>query len=136
MEITRAAYDEIYVYAMARPGFILQYVVDATTVQTATVDTRPIAIVFSLVGLYLHIEKQFSGKQVQRAHRDLAKTKQKWPNLSLPDNRGSMTATEVLAATAGPERDRAIKDWCESVWAACIAHRETIVALSREHQLA
>ncbi|MFN7924800.1 MAG: hypothetical protein U0Q16_32150 [Bryobacteraceae bacterium] len=44
METIRAAYDEVYVYAMARPGFILQYVADATMVQTATVDTKPIAI--------------------------------------------------------------------------------------------
>ena len=62
----RAAYDELYVYTMGRPGFILQHVVDAFAVQTATADTKPIAIVFGLVGLYLHVEKQFSGKQVQK----------------------------------------------------------------------
>ena len=120
---------------MGRPGFILQYVVDAAVVQTATVDTQPIAIVFGLVGLYLHIEKQFSGRQVQQAHMDLARTKREWPNLHLPDNRGSITAADELAANAGPERDRAIEGWCKSVWAACIAVRETIVELSCEHQL-
>ncbi len=135
METTRAACDEVYVYAMGRPGFILQYVADAVVVQTATVDTKPIAIVFGLVGLYLHIEKQFSGRQIQKAHMDLARTKREWPNLSLPDNRGSITAADVLAVNAGPERDRAIEDWCKSVWAACSAVRETIVELSREHQL-
>lgn len=135
METIRAPYDEVHDYAMGRPGFILQYVADAAVVQTATVDTKPIAIVFGLVGLYLHIEKQFSGRQVQQAHMNLARTKREWPNLHLPDNRGSMTAADVLAADAGPERDRAIADWCKSVWAACIAIRETIVELSCEHQL-
>ena len=135
METTRAAYDEVYVYAMGRPGFILQCVVDVTVVQTATVNTKPIAIVFGLVGLYLHIEKKFSGRQVQKAHMRLAGIKREWPNLSLPDNRGTMTAADVLAANAGPERDRAIEDWCKSVWASCIPVRETIVELCRERQL-
>lgn len=128
-------YDEVYVYAMGRPGFILQYVVDAAVVQTATAETKPIAIVFGLVGLYLHIENQFSGRQVQQAHRDLARTKREWPNLHLPGHRGSITAADVLAANAGPERDRAIEDWCKSVWASCIAVRETIIELSCKHQL-
>src|SRR5688572_23110393 len=56
MENIRAAYDEVYVYTMGRPGFILQHVVDAFVVQTATAATKPIAIVFGLVGLYLHVE--------------------------------------------------------------------------------
>jgi hypothetical protein len=135
MENIHAAYNEVYVYTMGRPGFILQHVVDAFVVQTATADTKPIAIVFGLVGLYLHVEKQFSGRRVQKAHMELARTKREWPNLYLPPDRGSMTAADVLAANAGPERDRAIEDWCKSVWAACIASRETIVDLLREHQL-
>lgn len=118
MEATRAAYDEVYVYAMGRPGFLLQHVVDATVVQTATAETKPIGIVFGLLGLYLHVEKQFSGRQVQKAHMELAATKREWPKLPLPESRGSMTAADVLAAAEGPERDRAIEEWCESVWAA------------------
>ena len=131
-----ATYDEVYVYAMGRPGFLLQYVVDAGVVQAATRDTKPIAVVFGLVGLYLHIEMQFSGRQVQQAHREMARTKREWPPLPLPDNRGSMTAADVLAANAGAERDRAIEDWCRSVWAACIGIRATVVALAGEYNLA
>ena len=59
MNNMRAAYDEVYVYTMGRRGFILQHVVDAFTVQTASADTKPISIVFGLIGLYLHVEKQF-----------------------------------------------------------------------------
>jgi hypothetical protein len=135
MENVRAAYDEVYVYTMSRPGFILQHVVDAFVVQTATADTKPIAIVFGLVGLYLYVEKQFSGTQVQKAHMELARTKREWPALYLPDDRGSITVADVLAANPGPARDRAIGDWCKSVWAACMASHETIVDLLREHHL-
>ena len=58
-------YQQLYVYAMGRPGFVLQHVVDAFAVQTADPDSKPIAVVFGLVGLYLHIEIQFSGREVQ-----------------------------------------------------------------------
>jgi hypothetical protein len=62
MNPNRGAYDELYVYTMGRPRFILQHVVDAYAAQTATRDGKPITVVFALIGTYLHIEKQFSGK--------------------------------------------------------------------------
>ena len=46
MDTVRAAYDELYVYTIGRPGFILQHVVDAFAVQTANKDTRPTGVVF------------------------------------------------------------------------------------------
>ena|SRR5436305_9733327 len=98
MDTTRAAYDEVYVYTMARPGFILQHVVDAFAVQTADETTKPIAVVFGLVGLYLHIEKQCSGRHVQEVHRKLARARRSWPRVQLPEARGSMTVADVLAA--------------------------------------
>src|SRR4051812_36514790 len=116
MDNLRAAYDEVYVYTMGRPGFILQHVVDVFAVQTASAETKPISIVFGLVGLYLHVEKQFSGREVQKVHTALGRRKREWPRVYLPEDRGSLTMADVLATTAGPERDRAIDDWCKSVW--------------------
>jgi len=135
MDSMRAAYDEVYVYTMGRPGFILQYVVDAFAVQTANDKSKPITIVFGLVGLYLHVEKQFSGRQVQRAHMELGRRKREWPRMYVPEDRGSMTVADVLAATAGPDRDRAIDNWCRSVWTAFGANRQTIIALLGEYQI-
>jgi Family of unknown function (DUF5946) len=135
MENMRAAYDEVYVYTMGRPAFILQHVVDAFAVQTATESSKPIAVVFGLVGLYLHVERGFSGRQVQQAHMALGRRKREWPSVSLPEDRGSMTVADVLAASAGPERDRAIDDWCRSVWSAFSGNRQTIIALLREYQI-
>lgn len=129
----RGAYDEVYVYAMERPGFFLQHVVDAFAVQTAGDDSKPIGILFGLVGLYLHVEKQFSGRQVQRVHMELGRRKREWPKVRLPEDRGNVTVADVLAELAGPARDTAIENWCRSVWEACTANRPTIVALLRDY---
>jgi Family of unknown function (DUF5946) len=135
MDDVRAAYDEVYFYTMGRAGFILQHVVDAFRVQTANAATKPIGVVFGLVGLYLHCEKQFSGHQVQNAHIVLGRRRREWPNVDLPEHRGTMTVADVLAAPAGPERDVAIDDWCKSVWSACSSRRQTIIDLLREYQV-
>src|SRR5213080_78987 len=111
MDTMRAAYHEVYVYTMGRPGFILQHVVDAFAVQSVSDDSRPIGLVFGLVGLYLRVEKQFSGRQVQRVHMELGRRKREWPRVYVPEDRGSMTVADVLAASAGPERDTAIDNW-------------------------
>jgi len=132
----RAAYDEVYLYTMGRPGFILQHVVDAFAVQRVNDDSKPMGLVFGLVGLYLHVEKQFSGREVQRVHMELGRRKRGWPRVYVPEDRGSMTVADVLAASAGPERDAAIDNWCRSVWTAFGANRETIIALLREYQIA
>jgi len=91
----RARYDEVYAYTMGRPGFILQHVVDAFAVQTANDLSRPIGVVFGLVGFYLHVEKQFSGHQVQRVHMELGRRKRQWPHVHVPEDRGSMTVADV-----------------------------------------
>jgi hypothetical protein len=135
MDAARAAYDEVYVYTMGRPGFILQHVVDAFAVQHANEGGPAIGVVFGLVGLYLHLEKQLSGSQVQAVHKTLARAKREWPRVSIPNNRGQMTALDVLSAAAGPDRDRAIEDWCRSVWAAFEGNRQTIIALLQEYQI-
>jgi hypothetical protein len=135
MDSMRAAYDEVYVYTMGRPGFILQHVVDAFAVQTANDMSRPIGVVFGLVGLYLRVEKQFSGHQVQRVHMERGRRKREWPRVYVPEDRGSMTVAGVLAAPAGPDRDMAIDNWCRSVWTAFGANRQTIIALLRECQI-
>ena len=90
---------------------------------------------FALVGLYLHLERAFSGREVQKAHMALGRRKRAWPIVELPDNRGAMTVVDVLAAPAGVERDKAIDDWCESVWTAFRANRPAIVDLLREYQI-
>ena len=136
MSDIQAAFDELYVYTMGRPRFILQHVVDAQAAQTVTADSKPIKIVFALVGLYLHLEKGFEGRPVQLAHERLGRRKREWPAIPLPANRGAVTALDVIAVPEGDERDAAIDRWCETVWHAFSASRDVIVRLLAEDGIA
>jgi hypothetical protein len=52
----REQYNELLYYTLCHQDigyFIHQHVVDAYTAQTADNNTKPIAIIFALVGLYL-----------------------------------------------------------------------------------
>jgi len=73
----RELYNELACHTLAHgdPSFIHQYIVDAYAAQHADEKTKPIGLAFALVGLYLHIERHYSGKEVQRAHMKLAKKK-------------------------------------------------------------
>lgn len=106
-------------YTLAHPNqvyFIHQHAVDAFAAQTADENTKPIKITFALLGLYLFLEKGYTGKQVQQAHVKLSQNKIVWPSLPLPTKRGTRTVTHVLQSDAGEPRDLMIKEWCISVW--------------------
>jgi len=126
-----AAYEELQCYTLAHGGseFIHQHVVDAWAAQHADGQTKPIALTFALVGLYLHLEEGFSGRQVQRAHMALARHKENWPSFALPPERGATTAGDVMAVEAGPMRDHVIDAWCASVWGAFSQSREAVADL-------
>lgn len=129
------AYHELQCYRLAHgdPAFINQYVVDAWTAQHADEQTKPIALTFALVGLYLHIERGFSGRQVQRVHMALARRKQDWPSFALPHERGLITVRQVMATPAGPERNKAIEAWCASVWGTFQDCHEEVADLLRQY---
>lgn len=135
MDPRREAYDEVYAYTMGRAGFILQHVVDAYAAQTATDDSKPLGVIFALVGLYLHVEKRFTGAEVQKVHMRMAREKRQWPAITLPRKRGSVTAEDVLAVREGGARDDAIEEWCRSVWSAFRDNRQAIVELLREYRI-
>jgi len=113
-------YYELSHYTLAHHDklFIHQHIVDAQAAQTADVDIEPIAIVYALVGLYLAVEKNYTGRQVQQAHQELSKDKTNLPRIMLPEKRGDITVLTVLDVPPGPERDDMIKRWCASVWEA------------------
>lgn len=100
------------------PSFIHQYAVDAFAAQYADENTKPITLAFALIGLYLRIEKNFTGKEVQQAHIKLGKVRKPWPKFDLPENRGDITVYDVVAVPEGPMRDEMIIKWCASVWEA------------------
>ena len=127
----REAYEELCAYTLSHgdPRFIHQHVVDAFAAQHADENSKPIGLTFALVGLYLHVERRFTGRQVQRAHMTLARRKRSWPRFPLPADRGAITAVEVMAAAGGEARDRAISEWCAAVWQAFRESRPEVAAL-------
>jgi hypothetical protein len=105
--------------------------VDAFAAQTAGETTKPITIVFALIGLYLYVEKGYTGKQVQRAHMQLAKFRRQWFMPALPLDRGAIRIQDVLAAAPGADRDAMIRKWCESAWQPWSASRQQILDLAK-----
>jgi hypothetical protein len=127
-------FNELSFYTLAHPDmvyFIHQHIVDAFQAQTANQDTKPIGLIFSLLGLYLFLEKGYTGRQVQQAHMRLAQNKKAWPQLPLPAQRGAITVSSVLKSEPGPDRDQKIKEWCSSVWNAYADWHSTIAALAK-----
>lgn len=131
------AYQQLYAETMqdGRASFPLQYIVDAYAAQTATAADKPIRLVFALVGLYLHLERRFDGRQVQLAHMTLGRRKLTWPSIALPAGRGSIAPADVVAVPAGPDRDRAIDDWCRSAWGAFAESRPAIESLLQAERI-
>jgi len=129
--------DELRAYTLAHgdPSFIHQHVVDAFAAQRADERTKPITLTFALVGLYLHVERSWSGRQVQLAHVKLARQGQDWPTFLLPLDRGTMTASDVMRTAPGAERDRMIDAWCAAVWEAYRSYRDDIITLLRKHSI-
>jgi hypothetical protein len=128
-------YDELAFYSLSHGAhaFIHQHVVDAFTAQHADQNTKPIAVVFALAGLYLHLEKGLTGRQVQQMHMRMANRRKQWPRLPIPTgSRGSITAADVLSKAAGPDRDSMIHQWCASVWQSWADCRPEIVELLRQ----
>ncbi|PYY10559.1 MAG: hypothetical protein DMG61_21430 [Acidobacteria bacterium] len=134
-ESEQAKFDELCFYTLAHrdPSFIHQLAVDAYAAQNARESEKPIRLTFALIGLYLHMEKQYSGRDVQRAHMQLAKTRRPWPRFQLPEQRGSVRVSDILAAPPGRERDASIERWCASVWAAWHDSHDQVRALVGDH---
>lgn len=126
------AYHELCAYTLSRgdAAFIHQHVVDAYAAQTADERTKPIGLAFALIGLYLHVEKQYTGREVQRVHMQLARNRRTWPTFPLPEDRGAVTAAGVLAAA---DHDAAIHEWAAAVWRAYVEVRDEVIALLREN---
>jgi len=95
--------------------FLHQLAVDAYAVQHASDRTKPILLTFGLVGLYLVWEKNYTGRQVQKVHMELAKTKKVWPEFAFPVSKTWLTVQDVVSVQDG-EKLEMIKTWNNSVW--------------------
>jgi hypothetical protein len=128
------SYNELAYYTLSHsdPSFIHQHVVDAYAAHCASEKAKAIQVVFALVGLYLYVEKGFTGRQVQKAHMQLAKRSKSWVRPPLPRSRGAIAISDVMAAPAGRQRDLLIREWCISVWNTWSKERDQIVTLVKK----
>jgi len=99
MKTEQQTYEELCYYTLnhAAPSFLHQHVVDAFAAQTAGPNDRPVRLVFALIGLYLHVEKHYNGRQVQLAHMKLGREKQSWPVIALPEERGALRVKDIMS---------------------------------------
>lgn len=113
-----SAYDELAAYTFTRGDseFIHQHEVNARGVSENICEAKPIRIFFSLAGLYLLVERNYSGRQVQAAHSYMARVKREWARFAAPTTEPNMTVADVIQCPAGEERDVAIMRWCRAVW--------------------
>jgi hypothetical protein len=119
----QTAYDELTAWSLSLRDefFVHQHVVDAFAAQTATLASKPISIAFALAGLYLYLERGFSGREVQRPHMQMVQrrgreeVRRDWPRFPLPSVRRSISVFHVVAERED-ERSEAIDHWCRSVW--------------------
>lgn len=126
-------FDELSFYTLAHsdPAFIHENSADAFRAQHVDENTKPIAAVFAVMGLYLYLEKNFTGKQVQQAHMRMARQRKEWPQLVAPTSQARITVAGVLETAPGPERDAMIRKWCAAVWETWQESRAQIVALAK-----
>jgi hypothetical protein len=118
-----------YTLAHGAAAFIHQHVVDAYAAQHLRESPSTIGAAFALAGLYLAIERRFTGRQVQSMHVLMARTSKQWPRFDPPNDVGQLTVGDVVAVEAGPPRDEAIMRWCASVWTAWSNEHERVRAM-------
>jgi hypothetical protein len=96
--------------------FIHQHAVDAYEAQHAGERTRPITVIFGLIGLYLAMEKGYTGRELQLAHMKIGVTKRDWPQLDLPVHPAELNVMDVLLAETDKGKDEMLMQWASSVW--------------------
>jgi Family of unknown function (DUF5946) len=124
----RALMNEMTYYTLAHadPRFIHQHLVDAYGAQHVRRSKSTIGAAFALAGLYLAVERGFTGRQVQKMHMLMANKSKEWPRFIAPDDAGPVTVADVLAVEPGPGRDEKLMEWCASVWAAWSADQSQV----------
>ena len=100
-------YDKLAFYTLSKtePFFIHQLAVDAYAAQHPyQTSEKTIKLAFALIGLYLFSEKNYTGRQVQLAHMQLANTKRAWPTFTAPKDKGGITIADVIKVPEGPHQ--------------------------------
>jgi hypothetical protein len=131
----RQVSDELsasYTLTLGDPEFIHQLVVDAYAASHVGPGSKPIQVVFAVVGLWLVNEHGYTGRQVQLAHMRMAPRTKHWPVWAPPDARAALTVADALEAPL-EARQAAIKQWNAAVWKTWLPMRDEVERVAREH---
>ncbi len=124
-----------YTFSLHDADFIHQLVVDTYSSQHAIRESsHNMKVAFGLIGLYLHFEQGYSGREVQRAHRLLAEQTKTWPRFIQKEAIMAITVSDVLQALSGDDRNRMIEVWGRIVWDAWIDEHGTLAILCRQYR--
>jgi len=120
-----------YTLAHGDSKFIHQHLVDAYGAQHVRHSPSTIGAAFALAGLYLAVERGFTGRQVQKMHILMARTSKRWPRFDPPADVGPLTVADVRAVAPGPARDERLMQWCASVWSAWSSEHGRVREMAR-----
>ncbi len=126
-------YGEVTAYTFQHQiqlGWWHQTCVDAYAAQHSGPEMAAITIAFALSGLYMVLERGFSGYQVRDAHTYLASRVDSWPRFSPPDSVGELTILDVALASSVEEHSCLVQRWARSVWTAWQHVHDEVAALS------
>ena len=114
-----------------------QTCVDAYLLQHVDVSTKPITLCFALNGLYLVLERGWTGLAAREAHQRLAETVPRgdWPSHEQPRDVGTMTVLHPAMASTPTEQAEAVERWGAIVWQAW-AHTHQVTRDMTDRQLA
>lgn len=131
---------EVVAYNHAHPESLAvwhQVCVDAYGGQHVGPDTAPITVSFALNGLYLVLERGFTGIQAREAHGYMANTVDPvtWPRFTPPADVGDITVLDVALASSPQEHIGLVRQWGRAVWAAW-SHTHDRISEMTEAQLA
>ena len=114
----RQLYDQLsaFTQSLGDTAFIHQLVVDSYTAQHFGPKIKPIGISFALIGLDLVFEHGYSGKAVQLAHMQIARTRHQWPVFVPPAQKGTLTVMDVVPDLNTENYQDRIYRWGKSVW--------------------
>ncbi len=122
-----------FTLSLQDPEFPHQVVVDSYAAQHSGPRVKPITTVFALIGLYLHLERGCTGRQVQLAHMFLGRKRRAWPRFDPPVEKATVTVRDVLQSVGKDNYREPIDRWAKAVWDTWQGERWRVIELVSRH---
>ncbi len=118
-----------FTLSLQDPDFPHQVAVDSYAAQHSGPSVKPITTTFALIGLYLHLERGCTGRQVQLAHMFLGRSRREWPRFRPPEKKATITVRDVLQTIHPDYYREPIDRWAKAVWETWQPERWRVIKL-------